>query len=66
MSKKKIVLQFPNLQILWNFAQTLRSSSLEINTNNKTLTCACSDTDIALAIEKFRATVVRELQESNN
>jgi hypothetical protein len=63
MSKKKIVLQFPNLFMLWNFAQGIKANSLEINTGNKTLTCDCSETEASLAIEKYNAVLIAELLE---
>jgi hypothetical protein len=61
MSKKKTILRFPTLYVLWNFAQTLDGESMEVNTNNKTLICNCTDSEIATAVETYRATVLEEI-----
>jgi hypothetical protein len=61
MSKKKIVLRFPTLYVLWNFAQTLHGESVEVNTNNKTLICDCTESEVAIAVEAYRATVLEEI-----
>jgi len=58
VSKNKIQLRFPNLHVLWSFAQSIKSTSLEIDTAHKLLTCYCTESEISLAIEKFNAEVV--------
>ena len=55
---KKVCLQFPNLYILWEFAHTPTSNSIEINTNKRTLICDCTDEHIAQAIKKYRGKVI--------
>jgi hypothetical protein len=64
MSKKKIVLRFPTLYVLWTFAKTLSGESMEVNTTNKTLICDCSEPEIATAIEKYRATILEEVADN--
>jgi hypothetical protein len=66
MSKKKIVLQFPTLHVLWSFAQTLTTNSMEVNTSNKTLTCDCFEDEIDLAVNKYNAVLIQDLQERFN
>jgi hypothetical protein len=46
---KWVTLQFPDLYLLWSFAQTLRSNNLEINTGSKTLVCNCTEENISEA-----------------
>ena len=50
-------LHFPNLHLLWAFAQTLKSSYTEINTREMTLACICSEEDISRAILEYQATL---------
>ena len=54
---KEVTLVFPNVRALWDFAQTLKGTTMEINTSTNTLLCECNGTDIALAQEKYRAIV---------
>lgn len=58
--KDQVLLQFPDVLMLWKFAQTMQSRQLEINTQNKTLICYCADADIERAIREFKAVVVKE------
>ena len=66
---KRVTLQFPDLYLLWSFAQTLRSNNLEINTVSKILVCHCFDENVLEAIDKYKAVVVgsiAEIQKSNH
>jgi hypothetical protein len=45
MPKKQTLLQFLSLQGLWQFAQTLQATNMEINTREKTLLCECSEAE---------------------
>ena len=62
---KKITLQFPNHKILWSFARVHVSKNLGINTVHMTLTCNCSDAEVALAIKDFGAVVVEPVEPNN-
>lgn len=59
-ASKKIVLQFPDVYMLWSFAQTLTNNTIEINTRTKTLICDCTDADISQATGKFGAKLIDE------
>ena len=59
--EKLVSLKFPDKYLLWGFAQTLDSESIEIDTKNKTLMCNCFTEDIATAIVDFKAKVIGEL-----
>lgn len=54
----RVTLQFPDLHLLWSFAQTLKSHNLEIDTAVAVLTCDCSKENINEAIISYKATVV--------
>jgi len=60
--EKRISLKFPDINLLWGFAQILQSESIEIDTKNRTLICNCPDEIIALAIVDFSARVVEEFE----
>jgi len=55
---KRVTLQFPDLYLLWSFAQTLHSNSLEINTGFRTLVCSCSQQNISEATTNYKAKVI--------
>ena len=55
---KKVTLQFPDLHLLWSFAQTLPSHNLEINTKAGTLSCNCTEELISHAVDQFRAVII--------
>jgi len=55
---KRVTLQFPDLYLLWSFAQTLQSNNLEINTASKTLVCNCTQENIADATSRYAAKVI--------
>jgi hypothetical protein len=52
---RTVTLQFPTVYSLWAFAKTLSSNNIEINTNQKTLTCDCLQDHIADAISTYQA-----------
>jgi hypothetical protein len=52
---KQVKLIFPNLELLWSFADTLKNRLYEINSNNCLLVCDCSDADIERAQGFFQA-----------
>ena len=66
MPAKKVTLIFPSLPQLWNFAQAIRASSIEIISATSTLTCDCNDEDIKLAKEKYGAIVRDDRTVSQN
>lgn len=53
-----IAFQFPDMRLLWNFAQQLTCKSIDINTNTKTLICDCTEAEINLALTQYRATIL--------
>ena len=55
---KSIALQFPNMQMLWKFAQQLKCTSIKINTANTTLISDCTDGDIQLALTEYKAQIL--------
>jgi hypothetical protein len=60
--QEKITLQpttlyFPSLPLLWSFSQSLKVTSLEINTKEMSLISVCSEEDINRAIADFKATL---------
>lgn len=59
--KKKVILQFRDLNSLWQFARRIQANELEINTDNKSLCCNCSEADLSLAIEFYHAVVAEEM-----
>jgi hypothetical protein len=52
---QRIKLSFPNLQLLWKFAQTLSRNHLEIYTGNCSLICDCNEEDAERATREFEA-----------
>jgi hypothetical protein len=57
MSKHQIILYFPSLKDLWSFIQEVPVKSLEIIASTCMLFCDCTDSDVAIAIEKYGAKV---------
>lgn len=53
--KHTVTLVFPSLFQLWAFAQSIRATSMMINTSHKSLICDCRAMDIELAEEKYSA-----------
>ena len=60
----KTTLRFPNVYMLWQFAQTVQATSIEINTVNYTLTCNCTENEVAAAIKNFKAELLQEKDSS--
>lgn len=56
--QKGIVLQFPDMQLLWQFAQTLACKSIEINTRAYIVICDCTELEINLALTNYRAKIL--------
>jgi len=44
--------------MLWGFAQSLHSNSLQVNTDDRTLICDCTDELIEDAIANYNARLV--------
>jgi hypothetical protein len=60
---KRVTLKFPTLFLLWSFAQTLTSHSVEINTRERTLICDCTEENIEAAVTGFKARVIEVRKE---
>lgn len=58
-SQPIVVLQFHDMHMLWQFAQVLSCKNLEINTQDKILTCNCSEAEIALATSRYSAKILK-------
>jgi hypothetical protein len=56
-NNEKVAITFPNLNLLWQFAQTLSSKSFEIDARTATLYCECNPDDLEKAIKLFRGTL---------
>lgn len=59
MHKTKITIAFRNVEQLWNFARRIKAIDMEINTQDKILTCDCSVEDLNL-LEEYGGVVVGE------
>lgn len=59
MSKKKITIAFKNIYQLWNFAQKIRASNIQIITGDMILICDCSDSDLEL-LTQYNGHVISE------
>lgn len=57
MSENKIEIKFKTLYQLWQFAQAIKSNSIEIKTQDCLLICNCSKEDMSL-IEKHNGSIV--------
>jgi hypothetical protein len=57
-TNNKIALQFPDMYLLWKFAQKLTCRSIEINPPTKTLLCDCSEEEIHVAITAYSAKIL--------
>ncbi|HEY6955150.1 MAG TPA: hypothetical protein VI385_07890 [Flavisolibacter sp.] len=57
MSEDKTTIRFRDLYQLWQFAQAIKSTSMEIRTNELLLICDCSREDLRL-VAKFGGTVI--------
>jgi hypothetical protein len=54
----RVTLQFPDLHLLWSFAQTLKSHNVEIDTRTAMLSCNCNEENINEAVIKYKATLI--------
>jgi hypothetical protein len=54
----RVSFQFPDLYLLWSFAQTLTSHNFEINTQTSILTCDCSEENIKEALGKYKGVII--------
>jgi len=59
MSKQKVTIQFKNVHLLWNYAQTIECHSMEILAGHMILICECSETDIAM-LEHYGGVVIED------
>jgi hypothetical protein len=55
---QKITLKFKSANQLWAFKQLIKSQDVEINLNQCTITCNCSEDELTLAVGKFGAEVL--------
>jgi hypothetical protein len=55
-TSRYITLQFPDINSLWSFAQTLGNKRFHITTSNKALSFGGTEAEIALAVIEFKAT----------
>lgn len=62
---KRVTLLFSDTKSLWTFAQTLQGNHIQINSNEKKLTCTCSETEISKAVIQYNAEIVEEVEERN-
>jgi hypothetical protein len=60
---KRVTLKFPTLFLLWSFAQTLTSHSVEINTRERILICDCTEENIEEALKNFKARIIEVSKE---
>lgn len=59
--KQKVTLVFPNLHLLWAFAQHIQSPVVELIPAECRLICECVAADLELARQKFGARIVEDL-----
>lgn len=59
MSKNKFTIAFKNIYQMWNFAQKINATNIEIITTDMTLICDCTDEDLKL-LSKYNGEVVRD------
>ncbi|MDB5253397.1 MAG: hypothetical protein JWP27_2566 [Flaviaesturariibacter sp.] len=57
---ERVTLQFQTPQDLTNFRKSVLGKPIETDIHNLTLTCECSPTDIALAMNSFGARVIEK------
>ena len=63
---RRVTLLFPDTKSLWACAQTLQSSSIQINSTERKLTCNCSDAEVSNAIIQYNAEIVDEVEDRNH
>jgi hypothetical protein len=54
----KVTLKFKSAKLLWEFKQRIDSTEVEVDLKLCTITCGCSEAEIALAVEKYGASLV--------
>jgi hypothetical protein len=54
----RIALEFPDMYMLWKFAQKLTCKSIEINPPAKSLICDCTEQEINVAIAQYSAKIL--------
>lgn len=57
-----VTLQFPSIERLWKFRLEIRSDDFEMNLNDRTIICRCTDKDIELALDKYKGSVVEKMR----
>jgi hypothetical protein len=57
---QKVTLKFKSASLLWSFKQAIRAAEVQVDPMQCTITCACSETEVSLAIEKYEARVIAE------
>jgi hypothetical protein len=57
-NNNRIALQFPDLHLLWKFAQTLTSKSIEIKPPTNVLICDCTKDEINFAVSRYSAKIL--------
>lgn len=57
--KQIAILGFPSIQLLWKFASFIQSTSIEINTTNRTLTSELLEWEIETATDKYQAKIIK-------
>ena len=62
----RVTLLFPDTMSLWAFAEILRGDHIQINSNERKLSCNCSDAEISKALMQYQAEIVDELEARNN
>ncbi len=58
---QKVVLKFTSAALLWAFKQAIGAPEVDINLDQCTITCECSETEITLATTIYRAKIVGEV-----
>ncbi|MGV3527335.1 MAG: hypothetical protein ACO1OO_00415 [Flavisolibacter sp.] len=59
---KGTALKFPDIVSLRHFAELLKNQSYEIHEARLILVCTCREAELALAITKFQAEVIEDLE----
>jgi hypothetical protein len=57
---KKVILQFPNVQVLWAFAKILKFQEFKIDTQKLQLACQCEESLIEEALTFYKAKMVTD------
>ena len=65
MSKKISTIAFKNIRQLWNFAQRINATNIEILTSDMILICNCTEEDLKL-LSQYGGKIVTDFVPSNN